>query len=50
VTEIDTFAVRHKQMSDGELMRIAAERETLAADAATAIDAELSRRGLSVCW
>jgi hypothetical protein len=35
-------------MSDGELMQIAAERDMLEAEAAIAIDAELSRRGFSV--
>jgi hypothetical protein len=48
VTDVDTFATRYKQMSDGELMQIAAERDGLAADAAIAIDAELSRRGFSI--
>lgn len=48
MNEIDTFAARYKQMSDGELMQIAAERDTLGGDAAVAIDAELSRRGFSV--
>jgi hypothetical protein len=35
-------------MSDGELMQVAAERQTLSDDAAAAIDAELSRRGVSI--
>jgi len=48
VTEIDTLAARYRQISGDELMQIAAERETLAADAAVAIDAELSLRGFSV--
>ena len=35
-------------MSDGALLRVAAERETLTAEAVVAIDAELTRRGFSV--
>jgi hypothetical protein len=37
-----------KRMSDSELMQVAADREMLSADVAVAIDAELSRRGLSI--
>ena len=48
MTEVDNFAARYKLMSDDELTQIAAERDTLAADAAIAIDAELSRRGFSI--
>ena len=48
MTEVDNFAARYKQLSDDELSQIAAERDTLAADAAIAIDGELSRRGLSI--
>lgn len=43
-----TFAARYEQMSDGELLRVAADRETLIPEAAIAIDAELARRGFSV--
>lgn len=43
-----TFTRQYEQMSDSELLRIAAERDTLVADAAAAIDAELTRRGFTV--
>jgi hypothetical protein len=35
-------------MTDDELLRVAAERETLVTDAVVAIDTELARRGFSV--
>lgn len=48
MAETDIFTTRYQQMSDGELIQIASERDSLEADAATAIDAELSRRGFTV--
>jgi hypothetical protein len=48
VSDTATFAARYEQLSDGELLRLAAERETLTAEAVLAIDAELARRGFSV--
>ena len=43
-----TFAARYEQLSDDELLRIAAEREALIPEATIAIDSELARRGFSV--
>ena len=48
MNDTETFAARYEQMSDGELLRVAAERETLTPEAVVAIDAELTRRGFSV--
>ena len=48
VTETGMFTTRYDQMTHGELLRVAAERETLVADAVIAIDTELTRRGFSV--
>ena len=48
MTDIGTFTTRYEQMTNDELMRVSAERELLVANAVTAIDTELARRGLSV--
>lgn len=48
MTDTGTFTTRYEQMTDDELLRVAAERETLVADAVIAIDTELARRGFSV--
>jgi len=48
VTDTGTFTIRYEQMTDDELLRVAAERETLVPDAVIAIDTELARRGFSV--